>query len=208
MARWNHPLPLQCITRNWSYPGRWNHAYDLLFVSHGNSLVCPCMCKRWGATGKLSSWGTLLLLVVQHARRTQRQIKIIAAAYKRSQQQYLPYQAASSNDLKPTSLRRRAMQASTIHSFNELDWNKDVELKTFFLSCLLFQVWCVAFCMPRIRIRRLLFSMGFRWLDKDPLVLPRRPNCLATGSSFSFFGFYVFLLPRWVCSGTIDACST
>lgn len=40
--------------------------------------------------------------------------------------------------------------------------------------------------------------MGFRWLDKDPLVLPRRPSCLATGSSISFVSFYVFLLPRWV----------
>ncbi|KAL6816940.1 hypothetical protein V8C40DRAFT_254160 [Trichoderma camerunense] len=45
---------------------------------------------------------------------------------------YLPYQAISSNDLEPTSLRRRAMQASTINSFDELDWNKDVELKSGF----------------------------------------------------------------------------
>lgn len=28
-----------CITRNQSYTGHWNHAFDFLFVSHGYGLV-------------------------------------------------------------------------------------------------------------------------------------------------------------------------
>lgn len=114
-------------------------------------------------------------------------------SYSNSSDMYLPYQAISSNDLKPNELTATSNASFHDQFIRRIGSEQRCGAKNFFSFLCCSKCDGVAFGRRELGLGGFLFSMSFRWLDKDPLFCLAAQAALPLALRFlSFFSTSFF----------------